>query len=127
MKLPFTTEQFLNVFRNYNLSVFPLQIVLFLLAVTAILFAIKKTAYANSIINLVLSLLWLWMGIVYHLMNFTEINKAAYIFGAAFILQGLLFLYFGVIKSELSYSFRKEGKKLAGAALIVFALLIYPL
>jgi len=126
MKLPFTVEEFLEAFKNYNQSVYPMQIVFYLLAATVILLSIKKIANADRIINVILSFFWLWMGIVYHLFYFAQINKAAYLFGGIFILQGLLFFYYGVLNSKLSYKFRFDKLGWAGVLLITFALIIYP-
>jgi hypothetical protein len=127
MKLPFTTEQFFEVFKNYNESVFPIQIIFYLLALTVIFLSIKKFNGADRIINAVLSFFWFWMGVVYHLFYFTSINKAAYLFGVVFILQGLLFFYQGVVKDKLTYKFRFDKFGWTGAVLIAFALIIYPL
>ena len=127
MKLPFTKEQFLQVFKDYNLSVFPVQILLFVLSVTIIILSVKRIAWTDSITSLILAALWLWMGVVYHLLFFTAINKAAYLFGSLFIGQGLLFIYYGVIKKRLSYRFKPTIPGFIGATLIIFALAVYPL
>jgi len=126
MRTPFTVEQFFEVFRNYNQSVFPMQIIFYLLGVIAIYFAVKPTSGSDRIISAVLAVLWLYMGIVYHLIFFTGINKAAYLFGAIFILQGILFLALGVFQNKLSFSFRSDKYGIAGMILVVFALFIYP-
>ena len=126
MKLPFTVEQFLEVFKNYNQTVFPMQIVFYFLGLTVILLSIKRIAYADRIINAILSFFWLWMGVVYHIIYFAPINKAAYLFGGIFILQGLLFFYHGVLKDKLSYKFRSDKFGWVGALLLTFALFIYP-
>ena len=126
MKLPFTVEQFLEAFKSYNQSVFPMQIVFYFLALTIILLSIKRITHADRIINVILSIFWLWMGIVYQLLYFAPINKAAYLFGGIFILQGLLFFYQGVLKNKLSYKFRFDKFGWVGALLITFALIIYP-
>ena len=67
------------------------------------------------------------MGIVYHIVFFTAINKAAYLFGGIFIIQGMLFLIFGVFKSKLSFNFKKDKYGITGLSLILFALVVYPL
>ena len=126
MKLPFTIQQFLEVFKNYNQSVFPMQIIFYLLALTGILLSIKKIARADKIINVILSFFWIWMGVVYHLLYFARINKAAYVFGMIFILQGLLFFYQGVLNDKLTYKFRFDKFGWVGALLMTFALIIYP-
>jgi hypothetical protein len=67
------------------------------------------------------------MGVVYHLLYFTAINKAAYAFGVLNIIQGCVFLYYGFVKSSLSFRFRPDVYGVAGAILIFYALLIYPI
>lgn len=126
MKTPFTLEQFLDVFKNYNLSVFPMQIVFYLIAVVAIYLIIKPNATHDKIICIILSFFWLWMGIVYHIIFFTAINKAAYLFGGLFIIQGMFFLVFGFFKKKLSFQFIKDKYGITGLILVLFALIIYP-
>jgi len=126
MKIPFTIEQFLEVFKNYNLSVWPLQIIFYLLALIAILLSLKKVRQSDKIIPAILAFFWIWMGIVYHIINFTAINTAAYIFGAAFIFQGILFLYIGFIKQKISFQFHSDIYGIAGSIFIFFALILYP-
>lgn len=126
MSLPFTIEQFLSVFEKYNLSVWPMQIVLVLVAILAIILSIRKINRSDNIISLVLGFFWLWIGIVYHLAFFTSINKAAYFFGALYIIQGLLFLFVGGLKSKLSFKFEPNSYGIIGSLFILYALIIYP-
>jgi hypothetical protein len=127
MNLPFTVEQFLQLFKSYNQSVFPLQFFFYLLALAIVFLSVKKSAGADRIINSILAFFWLWMGIVYHLLFFTTINKAAYLFGSFFIVQGMLFFYFGVIKQKLTYRLTQDKSGVAGAIIVTFALIVYPL
>ncbi len=127
MQTPFTLEQFLEVFKNYNLAVFPMHIGLYLIAAVAIYSALKPNPKSDKIISIILAFFWLWMGIVYHFIFFTAINQAAYLFGAFFIIQGILFLIFGVFQNRLSFHFRSDKYGITGMILIVFALIIYPL
>jgi len=127
MKIPFTIEQFLDVFKNYNLSVWPMQMILYLFAFVVIIISIRKNNYSNRIIAIILSILWLWMGIIYHLVNFSSINKAAYIFGFVYIIQALLFLFSGVIKSNLSFKYQSNIYGIFGSIFILYALVLYPI
>lgn len=126
MDLPFTNEQFLGVFRDYNTSIFPLQFLLYLMAITALILAFKKSTSSDKIISAILSFFWLWMGIVYHLVHFSTINKAAFMFGGAFILQGLLIFYLGFLRKRLSFRFRSDIYGFTGLLFIFYALIIYP-
>ncbi len=127
MKTPFTVEQFLEVFRNYNETVFPIQIFFYLTSILIMYQVVKPGFKSDRIINDVLAFLWLWMGIVYHLLFFTAINKVAFVFGAAFIGQGILFLMLGVLKDQLTFKFRADRYGITGIILILFALVVYPM
>lgn len=126
MKLPFTPEEFLKVFEIYNQTVFPMQVVLYLLALFIIYLSINKKKWSNKAISTVLSILWLWMGLVYHILFFTSINKVAYFFGILFILQGGLFLWNGVYHDKLEFKLTKSINGFVGVVLMAFALIIYP-
>jgi len=127
MKTPFTIKQFLELFKNYNEEVFPMQIAFYLISAFAIYLALKPFPKSDKIINIIFAFLWLWMGIVYHLIFFTAINKAAYLFGGLFIVQGILFLILGVFQNKLSFHFRADIFGITGISLILFALIVYPI
>ena len=80
-KIPFTTEQFLQVFEKYNQAIYPFQFVLILVAIVTVFLAASQKLFANKLISCSLGFLWLWMGIVYHLIFFTAISPPAYLFG----------------------------------------------
>jgi hypothetical protein len=126
MNLPFTVEQFLQVFASYNNAIWPLQVVLNLLAFSAIVLAIRRRSFSNRAIVLLLGALWLWMGIVYHIGFFATINPAAYGFGALFIIQGILFLW---LAARNSIQFRPSLglRQSIGSLFLLYGLLIYPL
>ncbi len=125
--MPFTQDEFINIFVDYNESIFPLQFLFFIVALYVLFVIIKKSAHTGLITSLILGIFWLWIGIYYHLILFTIINPAAYAFGAIFILQGFIFLYEGVIKKRLEFKIDKSVFAYAGLLFIIYALLIYPL
>lgn len=125
--IPFTAEQFFEIFEKYNRAVYPWQIILIAMAIVAILLAVRPIRYSNKIIALILAFLWLWSGIVYHLLFFTRINSLAPHFATLFVAQAILFLYEGVATNRLSFSAKRNLRGICGALLIVFALISYPL
>lgn len=127
MKLPFTAEQFLHVFTNYNQSIWPMQIFFILLAVICVILIFRNSNYTNTIVTLILAFFWLWMGLVYHIIFFAQINPAAYIFGALFIFESILLLYYGIIRKEIKLFYNKDIFTYSGIAIIIFAIAIYPL
>ncbi len=127
MQLPFSIEQFLEVLKSYNQSVFPLQIVFYLIALTCIYLLFKPVKNYGKIIAGVLSFFWLWIGIFYHLLFFTAINNAAYLFGLLFIIQGILFGIHGVLKGNIAFEFRNNIFNYVGIIFIAYGLIIYPI
>ena len=77
MGLPFAVDPFLRVFEKYNLSIWPMQVIVYLLGIVALSLTIKKTKQSDRIICGISSFFWLWMGGVYHLVYFCSINKTA--------------------------------------------------
>jgi hypothetical protein len=127
MGVPFTVEQFLGVFVQYNQAIWPMQVVAYLLGAGAVALAVRPTRYSGRIIAGILGFFWLWMGVVYHLMNFSAINPAAVGFGAAFVLEGALFLLVGALAGRLSFQPSLRPAALAGALFIAYAMVVYPI
>lgn len=126
MKLPFTPEQFFGVFSQYNLAVWPMQGVIYLLAIAAVWMALKPSGYADRRVAAILGFLWLWIGLVYHLIFFTAINPAAYLFGGLFMVQGLLFFVTGVWRQKISFKPALNLGSSVGGFFILYGMLIYP-
>ena len=125
MNIPFSADQFLDVFARYNLAVWPAQALLLLLGLTCVLLALIDREWSSRMINLILSFLWLWMGVVYSFVFLTRITWIAWIFGALFILQALIFFEAGVRKSLLSFRLTPGLYGAVGILVICFALGIY--
>jgi hypothetical protein len=124
--IPFTVDQFLNVFARYNIAVWPAQILLYAIAFSAVGLALQRARDFSRSITCLLSVLWLWSGIVYHICFFSRINQAAYIFGAIFMFQSFLFVYAGVLNRKLSFSIGNTIYGIIGGLFLVYALVIYP-
>jgi hypothetical protein len=124
--LPFTTEEFLQVFESYNLAIYPAQWILALFAFAAVLLALRPKSFSSRFVAAILVLLWLWMAVVYHLAFFASVNDAAYLFGVLFLAQALILYIIGVTQNRLVFDPKLNIRASAGAFLIAYALLIYP-
>jgi hypothetical protein len=126
MSLPFTTDQFLQIFAKYNVAVWPAQLVIYLLGASCVVLAPLRSIWSSRLISLILSVFWLWMGIAYHFLFFSKINQAAWLFGAMFILQALILIYAGVITRKLSFHFPRDVYGIGGTVVLAYAFVIYP-
>ncbi|MCF8236161.1 MAG: DUF6064 family protein [Bacteroidales bacterium] len=127
MDVPFTTEEFIGVVEKYNSFFFPIQILVLLLGIIAVVLLHSKIRLKDQLISGFLGLLWIWVGIAYHFAFFTVINPAAWIFGSLFILQGLFFILEGPMGKKITFHFDKTGRAYTGYFFIVFGILIYPI
>jgi len=125
--MPFTTDQFLVVFERYNLAIWPMQVIVYLLGLCVIGLAIRPVRHTDRIISAILAFLWLWMGAVYHLTFFHQINPAATLFGVLFIVQGILFLLVGSARQRLAFRVRADLWSIVGGLFVGYAMLVYPI
>ena len=124
--MPFTVNQFFDVFARYNVAVWPAQLFLYALAIFAIYLAIQRKSYLSSGISYILAAFWIWMGLVYHFWYFSTVNRIALIFAASFVLQGILFFIAGCWKPQLDFGPRLNLQGIVGGAFLLYALIIYP-
>jgi len=127
MSLPFTLSQFLGVFQAYNVAIWPLQVLAYLLGLAMVYLIVKKTTFSNQMVSGGLTLMWLCVGLLYHITYFSTINKAAYIFGTVFVIQAIIFITFGIIKPKMNYAMRSDAYSYIGILFILYAMLIYPI
>jgi hypothetical protein len=126
MNIPFTREEFLAVFAEYNLAVWPAPLVLSALALTAVAFAlIPRPNGSSRVAAVLLAALWLWAGAVYHAKFFTALNPAGYLFAALFVAQAALIVRVAFVSRQLSFAPAWSPGGVAGAVLMVYALILY--
>ena len=126
--LPFTRQEFLDLFAAYNASVWPAQPVAYVLGAVAMLALAGKSVAGKRLALALLGAMWLWTGIAYHWLFFAEINPAAVAFALMFALQGAAFLAAaGTAKPGFEVGGLRSPSGTLGAALIVYAFAVYPL
>ena len=127
MNIPFTIEQFLDVFRRYNQAVWPVQGVLVVLAIVAIVAAVSGGPRASRLVSAIVAVLWLWAGAAYHLTFFRDINPMATLFAIAFIAEAVVFVWVGVVRNSLNFDVRSGWSGVVGASIIIYSLVAYPI
>jgi hypothetical protein len=121
--MPFSADQFLEVFGRYNEAVWPMQLVLFAMGLVAVALLAGRGASNGRVISAILAFFWAWMAIAYH---FAAINPAAWLFGAGFLLAALAFAW-AAVKARLRFAVRAGARGWIGGALILYALVAYPI
>lgn len=103
MQLPFTKEQFFNLFAAYNGALWPALIALWIASVVVSVLLLTSRRPPDRWISALLTTHWAWSALAYHLAFFTSINPAAWLFAGFFLLQAALLLWWGVVQGRLSF------------------------
>ena len=125
MQLPFSREEFLDVFGRYNSSVLPVAIAMWVASLLALLLLFSPKRASWQFINIVLAMQWVWSAAGYHVAFFTRINPAAWGFAVLFLAQAVLVLWLGVIHERMRFWADKSARNIFGYGLIVYAM-VYP-
>lgn len=124
--MPFTAEQFFEVFRRYNVAVWPMQWVLYAAALSAVWIAFRMPRKSRLLGGL-LAALWLWMAVAYHWVFFSAINPAATVFGVLFAAEAVLLLVWTRRERDLVIRARATVEGVVGGMFVLYALVAYPL
>ena len=124
--LPFTPDQFFEVFAEYNRSVWFFALTLWLHAVAGAIVLARHRDRGGRVLSCLLAVQWAWVAVVYHGAFFTSINPAAWLFAALFLIQSALFVWFGLVRNELRFDASGSPRGVVAWTLIVYAL-VYPM
>jgi hypothetical protein len=117
--------ELLATLERYNLAIWPMQVLGYVLGFVALFFAAKPSKYSSRIIAVILSFLWLRIGIVFLPMYFGPVYGPVNAFAVMFIIQGLLFAV-SVLRLRLSFGFKWDVYSAVGLLFIAYAMIGYP-
>ncbi len=121
-----TLDEMLQYFAEYNLRVWPMQIIGYVLCVVVVFAAVKRFKYTDRIIAAVVAFFWFWTGLMFWLPSGSLFPSGfGYALVTLSIVQGFLFLL-TMVKPVASYRFGTDPFSLTGLGMIVFATIIYP-
>lgn len=125
MQLPFTKEEFFDLFAAYNVGLWPALIALWIASVVVSVLLFSSRRPPNRWINALLTAHWAWSALAYHVAFFTIINPAAWIFAALFLVQAALFFWWGVVQERLCFAPWRNAWAPVAWVLIAYSL-VYP-
>jgi len=96
MGLPFSHDQFLDVFGAYNTALWPVVILFWVVTVWLVVRWLRRADLSGRMFLGALAAQWAWSGIAYHWFFFRSINPAAALFAVLFILQATIFAWLAV-------------------------------
>jgi hypothetical protein len=126
MNSSLTTDQILSTFEAYNLEIWPMQAVAYLLGIVALFFAVKRTQGSSRIVWAILSFLWVWTGLVFCMFYFGPVFTPGYVMGVLMIIQGAV-LFAGAMQPKVTFHCDPSLYSVMGILFIAYAMIGYPL
>lgn len=125
MQLPFSREQFFDLFAAYNAAVWPIIAALWIASAVAVALLVSSRRPADRWVSGLLAAHWVWSAVAYHAVFFTRINAAAWLFAALFLVEGALLFRAGVVRRRVTFAARHDAWTFLGLLLVAYSLL-YP-
>ena len=104
MQLPFTREQFFDLFVAYNEALWPAVVALWIASMVVVALRLSARHQHDRWVSALLVGHWAWSALAYHVAFFTRINPAAWLFAALFLGQAVLVFRVGVVQRRLSFA-----------------------
>lgn len=104
MQLPFTREQFFDLFVGYNEALWPAALALWIASAVVVVLLLAARHPPDRWISVLLVAHWAWSALAYHVAFFTQINPAAWLFAALFLGQAVLVFHVGVEQRRLAFT-----------------------
>ena len=104
MQLPFTREQFFDLFAAYNEALWPGAVALWIASAVIVARLLSARRPHDRWISALLVGHWAWSALAYHVAFFTRINPAAWLFATLFLGEAVLFFRVGVVQRHLSFA-----------------------
>ena len=104
MQLPFTKEQFFDLFVAYNEALWPAVVALWIASMVVVALRLSARHQHDRWVSALLVWHWAWSALAYHAAFFTRINPAAWLFAAVFLGQAVLVFRVGVVQRRLSFA-----------------------
>ena len=104
MQMPFTREQFFDLFAAYNEALWPAVVALWTASAAIVALRLSVRHEHDRWVSALLVVHWAWSALAYHVAFFTRINPAAWLFAALFLGQAVLFFRVGVVQRRLSFA-----------------------
>ena len=90
MQLPFTGEQFFDLFVAYNEALWLAVVALWIASTVVVALRLSARHHHDRRVSALLVAHWAWSALAYHVAFFTRINPAAWLFAALFLAQAVL-------------------------------------
>lgn len=125
--LAFDSEVYGALLAQYGASIWPLQLVALLAALTLTGLVRRPPAWFGRAIAGFLALLWAWSGLHFHAGAFSTINFVAPAVAAVFVLQALALAGSGLAAGTLVPRFGRTFAGWVGLGLVLVGLIGYPI
>lgn len=117
--LLFSRDVLFGIFEAYNLSIWPMQLCFLATSLMIIYLSLHLDSKNRKIISVMIALVWFWVGYIFQIKYFMQINWAAKYFGWMFFAQAVMFLISGYTDKDQEEKNNRSLPFRVGLALFV--------
>lgn len=123
--IPYSAEAYQGLFTYYYQAISPLHIMALGIGFYLVVLLARHSSRGPIIAKLIIAVLWIWNGVVFHGQYLIDLNWAAEYFGYAFIAQGLMIGTHAYINRTNNY--RPDAIiRAIGCGLVIFGMIFSP-
>jgi hypothetical protein len=122
-----TLAEFLQMMSRYNGTFWPLELIAYVLGITAVILAILSTINSSKSISVILALFWLWVGVIFNGAYFSPLYPMAIAFVILFVIEAGIIVYTGIFRQSLSFKPKVNAYGIVGALLLLYGMIGYPI
>lgn len=119
--LPFTPDQFFELFAQYNRSFWFVAAALWLATSLTLIALRQNRARWSRPLTYLLGAAWMWNAVAYHAFLFTRINPAAWLFAGIFALEAALLVH-AARRGSIEHFSSAGPMRVVGIGLVCYAM-----
>lgn len=124
--LLFSSRAYWRLFERANAEIWPVQIIILLLAAAALIWIIRPRPGSDRLIAAFMAAAWILAGSWFIAEFYAPINWAVSYAVPLFAVEAALLFFFGVIRREIHFVVRRDLSTTIGVSLFVYALALHP-
>lgn len=125
--LIFSPDSYFKLFELSNQALWPIHIVIALLAMAAVFFSLKQKENTWRLIFAWLGLIWIFVGYWYFKLHYSQISTYAHILSYIFWFEAFLLLLIAFYGKNNSVTEQFNWRFYLGGSLILYGLILHPI
>jgi len=124
--IPFSGEVFFAVLQDYNLAMWPVHALAYVLAIVIVVLAYHGTAIGGRLIAAIMAAAWCWLGIGFVDQVFTPLLWASWMLKTAFLVEAGMFAVMAIMPRPIQIRLAPDNRSWTAGLIFILCAILYP-